>query len=152
MVPCDSLHGMNIDQLAKEHEEGASIRYLAARENIAVPTMANRLRAAGYTVRSRKDATALANSLREFPNAKGKTLMNTDAARNVRRKKYKMIREYRVQAGCAEIAALEASQRSLIFIITTGAQSTSGSSRAGRYVAAARVGRTCPTPTSKRSF
>ena len=53
-------------------------------------------------MRSRHDSVVLANHLREFPNAKGKTLRNTDGARNVRRKKQFFIREYRVSKGCTD--------------------------------------------------
>lgn len=88
-----------IDEVAKLHLEGSSLRELSRRTGTSVHTLSKMLKAAGHPVRSQAESIALKNKQKDwtkFP-AKGHAV----AVRTLYDKKKDLIREFRVEHGCA---------------------------------------------------
>lgn len=88
---------MDLHGLYQEHRSGKSLRELARREGTSAGRLAKKMRAEGLVPRSRSEATALANSEREWEKT-GNT--NYDYMQALRARKAAIIAKWKSDRGC----------------------------------------------------
>lgn len=89
-----------VQEVAERHAAGESLRSLAAAHGTSAHVLARHLRRAGFEVRNRQEATALANTKREYGPSKAQGQVT--ANRKLRRRKRDIVQKWKTDRGCAE--------------------------------------------------
>jgi hypothetical protein len=91
---------MDNHTIYREHLEGTSLRELSRRTGLAMATIRSRLKKAGYSPRSPRDARILSNKQRDWSQYPTKT--TSQNVRALERRKMEIVQEYRTAHGCVK--------------------------------------------------
>ena len=92
-----------VQEVADRHAAGESLRSLAAAHGTSAHVLTRHLRRAGFEVRNRQEATALANAMRDHGPSKAQSQVT--ANRKLRQRKRNIVRKWKADRGCARCGA-----------------------------------------------